>query len=67
MNYYITVQQAAERLGLTRWRVYQFIHGGRLAAIKLGRDFLIEPGELARFAAIPRKTGQPRKVKRDGD
>jgi len=66
MTDYMTVQQAAEYLGLSRRRVYQFIHAGRLAAIKLGRDFLIEPQELERFAAIPRKTGQPRKVKRDG-
>jgi len=62
----VTTAQAATQLGLTYYRVIQFIHGSRLPAVKLGRDWLIQQKDLDKFAAIPRKTGRPRKAKNDG-
>ena len=56
-----SVMEAAERLGVGRTMVQVFIDSGRLKTVKCknhgcGREF-IEPEELERFAAIPRRTG----------
>lgn len=55
----ITVNQAAAALGLHRNRVLQFVYSGRLQAKKIGRDYLIEDDELARFQNINRPQGRP--------
>jgi len=50
---------AAERLGVSADRVRALIKAGRLPAKKLGRDWFIDPKDLARVK--DRKPGRPRK------
>lgn len=55
----LTVAQAAERLGLTAWRVRQFVADGRLPATRYGqRQYLITEEALEAFAAVPRPAGR---------
>jgi len=53
----ITTTAAAERLGVTRRRVLQYINEGRLRARKIGRDFLVDPESVDEFK--PRPIGNP--------
>lgn len=53
----ITTKQAAERLGVSIYRVHQLIKDGRLTAVKFGRDYQIE--EQALEAVLIRKPGRP--------
>jgi excisionase family DNA binding protein len=57
---HITIIDAAERLKLTRQRVFQFIKEGKLPAIKRGRDWLIDPADL-KLVKNRRKPGRPKK------
>lgn len=44
MRDYLTSQQAADSLGLTRRRIRQLCESGQIAgAVKLGRDWMIPP------------------------
>jgi excisionase family DNA binding protein len=54
----LTTRDAAERLGVSRDRVYQFIREERLPAQKVGRDYLIDEKDLALVKT--RKPGRPR-------
>lgn len=55
MRDYLTSQQAAESLGLTRRRIRQLCESGQIAgAVKLGRDWMIPP----KFKVFP-----PKKIK----
>ena len=56
---HLTVSQAAERLGVTSERVRQFIRAGRLRSTRFGDWIAIEVSDLERFAARPRKVGNP--------
>ena len=49
----LTTQQASEFLGVTPQRVLALIRGGRLAAIKFGRDWLIARPDLEKFEKRP--------------
>ena len=55
----ITTVEAAERLGLSRFRIFQFIKGKRLPAVKVGRDWLIDPIDLK--LVEDRRPGRPAK------
>jgi excisionase family DNA binding protein len=55
----LTVREAAERLGVTRERVYMLIKDKRLPADKFGRDWQIQEQHL-KFVK-DRKPGRPRK------
>jgi len=55
---YLTTKQAAKELGITAGRVRQLILAGRLPAIKVGRDLLINPADLDKVR--DRKTGYPK-------
>lgn len=57
----ITTKAAADRLGITSQRVIQLIKSNRLAAVKHGRDYVIDDRSLA--AVMVRPTGRPRKNK----
>lgn len=57
----LTTEQAAKCLGVSRQRVLQFVETGRLAAQKVGRDWVVRSVDLNAFANIPRSTGRPRK------
>jgi excisionase family DNA binding protein len=55
----LTTAQAAEKLGVTSSRVLALIHAKRLPAMKVGRDFIIQPKDLAKVKN--RKPGRPKK------
>ena len=55
----ITTVEAARRLGVTPSRVRALIEAKRLKAFKYGREWLIDPKDLA--AVKNRKVGRPRK------
>jgi excisionase family DNA binding protein len=53
----LTTSQAAAELGITANRVAKLIRAGRLKAVKVGRDWLIEARALE--AVRERKPGNP--------
>jgi excisionase family DNA binding protein len=55
----IGTADAAKRLGVSQDRVRALIHAGRLPAKKLGRDYFIDPKDLA--LVKNRKPGRPKK------
>ena len=58
---FLSVAEAAERLGVSRWRVNQFIAAGRLPAVKIGRAYVIRVPDLSKVA--DRKIGRPSQQK----
>ena len=52
-----TTTTAAAELGVTRGRINAMIASGRLTAIRLGREWMIEPAALD--AVRDRKPGRP--------
>ncbi len=60
----ISTAEAAKRLGVTPDRVRKMIVAKRLKAIKVGREWLIDPKDLE--AVKNRKVGRPRKTKKRG-
>lgn len=59
-NDWLTITQAAERLGVSGRRVQQLIYDESLVAQKVGKIWLIERASLAAYA--PRRRGRPRKM-----
>lgn len=57
----LTTKEAAERLGISRRRINDFINEGRLPAEKVGRDHLIKVPDLKLIE--DRKPGRPPKAK----
>jgi len=49
----VSVQEAAKVLGVSPRRVLALINAGRIPAVKIGRDWYVEPGERRR------RTGRP--------
>ena len=58
----IGTAEAAKRLGVTVSRVHKMIAAKRLKAIKIGREWLIDPKDLD--AVKERKVGRPRKSRK---
>jgi excisionase family DNA binding protein len=58
----IGTAEAAKRLGVTQSRVQKMIAAKRLTAIKVGREWLIDPKDLD--AVKDRKVGRPRKSRK---
>lgn len=58
----ISTAEAAKRLGVTPDRVRKMIIAKRLKAIKIGREWLIDPKDLD--AVKDRKVGRPRKSRK---
>ncbi len=54
----LNTQQAAGAVGMTTRHIRRLIADGKLPARKLGRDWLIRPGDLAGVERI--KSGRPR-------
>ena len=50
-DYLLTVQEAADRLRIGRWSVYNLIRSNQLRTIKIGRRRLITPAALAECIA----------------
>lgn len=59
----LSVAEAAEKLGVTRGRVNQFISDERLPAQKVGRSYVIKETDLKLIE--DRQNGRPPKVKTD--
>jgi excisionase family DNA binding protein len=53
----LTLIQAAERLGVAPATLRAQIHRARLTAVKLGRDWFVEEGEVERYRKESRKRG----------
>lgn len=60
MTNLIPVIKAAALLGLTPRRVQALIAQGKLPAQRIGRDYLIDPGDLELLERRP--SGRPKKV-----
>ena len=60
MERFVTTVEAARRLCLSRFRIWQFIRQGRLKAMRVGTLWLIDESELQRFAQLPRHKGRPK-------
>ena len=58
----IGTAEAARRLNVTQSRVRVLIDSGRLKAMKVGREWLIDPKDLD--AVKDRKVGRPRKSRK---
>ena len=58
----IGTAEAARRLNVTQSRVRVLIDSGRLKAMKVGREWLIDPKDLD--AVKERKVGRPRKARK---
>jgi excisionase family DNA binding protein len=57
---YLTVQQAADLLGVTPRRVQAMVAAGRLPAVRFGRAFAIRRADLA--LVVERRPGRPEKA-----
>lgn len=55
----LTVNEAADRLGLSVAMVRRYCSAGKIIAQKVGRDWAIRRREVERFAATPRHSGRP--------
>ena len=60
----LSVQEAAEKLGISVWRVHQLIQAERLPAQKLGSQYVIKEKDLE--LVRNRKAGRPPKAKTQG-
>jgi excisionase family DNA binding protein len=58
----ISTTEAAERLGVSRKRVNQFIDQGRLPAKRIGKVWIIDPKDLSLVENRPKKAGRPKKT-----
>lgn len=57
----LSVAETAKLLGVSRWRVNQFIAAGRLPATKVGRAYVIDASDLELVRT--RRPGRPRAKK----
>ena len=63
---YLTTTEAATVLEVDPSRVRLLCQRGRIKTIKIGNTYAIAERELAKFAAVPRRAGRPRRVGGDG-
>lgn len=61
----ISTKEASEKLGVSVLRVQQLIWAKRLPAKKIGRDFVIDEGDLGLVADRP--NGRPPKTESEGN
>lgn len=47
VEYLFTIQEAADRLRVSRWSVYNLIRANQLRTIRIGRRRLVPPAALA--------------------
>lgn len=55
MSKLLSVQEAAERLGVSLWTVYRLARDGRLASIRLGRRRLFAAEDLEELIQATRR------------
>jgi len=58
MRRLLTTVEAAKRLCVSRYRIWQFIKAKRLKATRVGALWLIDERDLERFARKPRRPGR---------
>ena len=51
------LREAAASVGLSPWTLRAWIRQGKVAAVRLGRRVMIEPGELHRMVQAGKKAG----------
>lgn len=56
---FVTVPEAAERLGLSTAMVRRYCALGKLPAFKVGKGWAIRRWDVERFAVNPRRSGRP--------
>lgn len=56
---WMTVQEVAERLGITDGRVRQLLLKNRLHGEKFGQLWVVNEDEVERFASLDRPPGNP--------
>ena len=48
-SYLLTIDEAAERLRVSRWSVYNLIRANQLRTVKIGRRRLVTPAALTEY------------------
>ena len=56
-DYLLTIDEAAERLRVSRWSVYNLIRANQLRTVKIGRRQLVTPAALTRVRQATRREG----------
>jgi len=55
-----TLPEVAQKLRLTRVRVWQLVQSGSLPAEKIGRDWFVKEDDLKNFKRLP--AGRPKSI-----
>lgn len=58
----LTIPKAAERIGMSRFVLWRHVNRGHLKAEQHGPYLLIDAEELARFQAMERRPGRPKRT-----
>lgn len=58
---YLSVAEAAKRIGVDRSRVYRIIKAGRLKAVEVAGRIVLRESDVAKYKPLP--IGRPRKKK----
>jgi excisionase family DNA binding protein len=63
MEALMSVEKAAETLGISPWTVRAYLREGKLQPVRIGRRVLLQPTELERFVneSIVVQATQPKK------
>lgn len=62
MNSLLSLEEAAQKLGVSIWTVYRLTARGRIASVRLGRRRLVSPADLEAFIRDARcQGGDPEK------
>ena len=56
----LTMQQVADRLGISRVRVFQLIKADKIKSVRFGWAHQIDEAEVERFKKVERRPGRPR-------
>src|SRR6266436_8372454 len=56
---YLSIKEAAEKLGLSPSRIYEYVEDGRLSSVRAAHVILIPADDIQKF--IPTIAGRPRK------
>jgi len=57
---YMSVEEAARRIGITPGRVRQLLCAGEIRGQKLAKVWAIPESQVEKFCQQPQKTGRPR-------
>lgn len=60
---WLTTEDAAALIGVSRDRVYALIRAGRLTPTRVGNQYLLLRADVVAFGKLPRVPGRPAKAK----